>query len=93
MSSLFRRSSSALTRSVAGEILIATPQNETVDVLAGTAAHVWSLLDRPRSVKEMARMLADLYDSPRRAIANDVERLLQELVKHGSVEVVMVDDE
>jgi coenzyme PQQ synthesis protein D (PqqD) len=89
MSTVFRRSPSALTRSVAGEILIATPQNETVDILAGTAAHVWSLLDRPRSVAELGRMLAASYGSTRKAIAKDVEGLLQELVKHGSVEEVV----
>jgi hypothetical protein len=53
--------------------------------LAGSGAAVWRLLDEPRTVLDLARELADVYDAEAARIAGDIEPLLVELAESGFV--------
>jgi hypothetical protein len=53
--------------------------------LQGSGAAVWSLLDEPQTVLDLARELADVYDAEPPRIAADIEPLLAELAKSGFV--------
>ncbi|MGQ0669864.1 MAG: PqqD family protein [Actinomycetota bacterium] len=83
-----RQSPGALARSVGGEVLLAAPDREGVDVLSETAALVWSLLDRPRSLDELVDVLGERFAGSREAIARDVGSLVDDLVRRGFIEAV-----
>jgi hypothetical protein len=82
----YRRSPTALSREVDGEILLARPDRNDFDVLPDTAAGVWNLLVRPQTALGLAAELADHYEEPIDRIATDVSALLEELVRRGWVE-------
>lgn len=54
-------------------------------VLEGTSAAIWRLLDEPRSVAEVAAVLAEAYDAPPADVAAGVEAFLSDLSARGLV--------
>jgi hypothetical protein len=75
------RSSSALSRQVGDETLVTRVDRESLDVLAGTAGHIWRLLEQPRTVAELVEILAGHYRADPERIRRDVDRLLEDLVE------------
>ncbi len=62
---------------------IATGESWQID---GSAALVWRALDRPRSLEDITRHVSSDLIDPDPAIAQDIERLIGELVATGLVE-------
>ncbi len=84
----FRRSPSVLWRNNGDDVLVAGVAGDQLQVLSGTAGHVWSLLDAPRTLTELVAILDDQYQAPSGVIARDVARLLQDLQRVGLVDTV-----
>ena len=84
----FVRSPDALSRSVAGEVLVTAPGREEVDRLSPSAVAVWSLLEEPLTLSGVVEQLVEIFQAPRATIARDVERLLGDLVRLGWVQEV-----
>jgi coenzyme PQQ synthesis protein D (PqqD) len=82
----FRRSPSVPWRTVGTEVLLASPGREDFDGLSGTSATVWHLLEAPRSLQELVELLADIYATSPEAIAGEVEQLVDELLRRGSIQ-------
>jgi hypothetical protein len=87
----YRRSPAALHRTVGHEVLLAEADRDGFDVLPGTAASVWTLLEEPATLPELSHELARTYGTPVERIATDVEPLLDELVRRGWLE--RIDDD
>jgi Coenzyme PQQ synthesis protein D (PqqD) len=84
----FVRSPAVLSRTVAGEVLVTTVDQDQVDRLSPTAVAVWALLEEPATIDAVVDELARAFDAPRERIAGDVEGLLADLVRRGWVEEV-----
>jgi hypothetical protein len=85
---VFVRSPAVLSRTVAGEVLVTTVDQDQVDRLSPTAVAVWALLEEPATIDAVVDELAQEFDAPRERIAGDVEGLLADLVRRGCVEEV-----
>lgn len=87
------RSSDALVRTFADEVLLASASGGNVDRLEGSAAAVWDLLEEPRSLPDLVAALARAYETPTDRILRDVEPLVRDLVERGWIyEVQDTDD-
>jgi coenzyme PQQ synthesis protein D (PqqD) len=84
----FRRSPAALFRTAGSEVLLASADRDGVDLLPGTAAAVWLLLEEPASLAHLSEDLAELYAMPVERVVEDVEPLVDELTRRGWVERV-----
>ena len=82
---LFQRRPSVLFRAFDGFVLLAIPGEEDFKELSGAGSVIWALLGTPRSIAEIARTLANQYATPVREITLQVEALVTELVRLGSV--------
>jgi hypothetical protein len=82
-----RRTPGAPFRQVGDEIIVAVPGRDEFDVLTGSAIAVWSLLDVPRTVAELVRVLARRYRAAPGVVERDVRALLDRLGSTGTVEV------
>lgn len=87
-SSRFKRSSGALYRRVGNEILLASPEREDFDTLSATAGTAWDLLEKPRTLSELAELLATSYEVSAQSITADVGTLLLDLLRRGWIEEV-----
>jgi hypothetical protein len=57
------------------------PKTNRFCLLNGTATFLWSLLDQPRSVSELANILCDRFDSVSLAEAKcDAEKMVEQLL-------------
>lgn len=84
----FVRSPVALSRTVAGEVLVTAVGHQEVDRLSPTAVAVWALLEEPATIDTVVDELTRVFDAPRERIADDVEALLADLDRRGWVEEV-----
>ena len=90
---LLSRSPDVLSRSFAGETLVAAPTGGDVDRLTASAGVIWDLLAEPRSFDEITSDLATTYGAPRDDIAGDIEPFVRELIERGwLIEVRDADD-
>lgn len=80
-----RRSAAVLSQRAAETTVLLDPASGEYFALDDVGCRVWELSDGTLSVAEIASRLADEYDAPPAAIADDVTALLQEL---GSVALV-----
>jgi type IV secretory pathway TrbD component len=87
----YRRSPAALHRTVGHEVLLAGADRESFDVLPGTAASVWTLLEKSATLPELSDELARTYGTPVERIVADVAPLLDELVRRGWLERIDED--
>ncbi|MGH2701825.1 MAG: PqqD family protein [Actinomycetota bacterium] len=83
----FRRASGVLERVVDEEVLVATADSEVAS-LRGSAFRQWLLLDRPRTIDDLAAQLARIYDVDAGDIRSEVGDLLEDLRGRGLVEVI-----
>lgn len=84
----WRHAGSVLWRNVGDEVLVGLPEGESLEILAGTAGHVWRLLVDQPSLTQLSDRLAEAYGAPREVIAADVGALLEELGRRGFVEEI-----
>jgi hypothetical protein len=82
----YRRSSDILFRAYANEVVIASPRDETFELLSGPAADAWSVLSEGRSETELVRALAEAYGAPKETVGADIRVLLQDLEQRGLIE-------
>lgn len=83
-----RRAPSALWRNAGRDVLVTSLDREEIEILPGTAGHIWRLLEVPRSLEELAGILSDFYDASVDTIIADVAVLLEDLRRRGLVEEV-----
>jgi hypothetical protein len=82
------RAPSVLWRRVGAEVLLADPAGQDVERLSIPASASWLLLDRPRPVAELTRLLADELATDAEEIEDRVVALVDELRSHGWLEAV-----
>ena len=80
----YRRRPDLLSRTSPGLVVLARVDGTNVS-LTGSAESVWRLLDRERTLGDLADDLASIYDAESSRIAADVEPVLSELVESGFV--------
>lgn len=78
------RAGGVLHRRTLDRALVRRPDGP-LHTLPGTAAEVWALLDRPRSVGELAAALAERYDATGPEIGAGVTALVERLLAAGVV--------
>lgn len=82
-----RRVPGAAFRRLGEQVIVAVPGRDDIDVLVGSAAAVWSLLDVPRTITELVDILESRFRSAPHQIERDVRVLLERLRAEGAVEV------
>jgi hypothetical protein len=73
---------------VDGDLVALHIENGTYYSFNETAARIWALLDRPRSVSELCATLAAEFEIDAQACAGDVLLLLRDLEKDGLVDLI-----
>ncbi|MDB5706215.1 MAG: hypothetical protein JWN66_3331 [Sphingomonas bacterium] len=73
---------------VDGELVALHIENGTCYSFNATAARIWALVDRPKTVTEICAALAAEFDVDERECDTQVRLLLQDLQKDGLVELV-----
>jgi hypothetical protein len=81
-----------VARVVAGETLIVPIRAKVGDLASiysfnGTGSLIWKLLDRPKSVAQLASAVAEEYDIDAQQAEHDVTEFVNELKAVGLVEV------
>lgn len=84
MAPRYVRAPEALHRRTLDHALVRLPGGP-LHTLSGTAAEVWALLDRARSVEEVTATLARRYAAAGPEIGGDVTALVETLVDAGVV--------
>jgi hypothetical protein len=82
----YRRSRDILFRAYANEVVVASPKDETFELLSGPAADAWTLLSETPSEAQIVQTLADAYGAPEETVAKDVRVLLEGLQRRGFIE-------
>jgi hypothetical protein len=77
-----------LTRRSLDALLLLPVEGDDLVTLARTGPEVWGLLAEPRTLDELAAILADRYGAPQAVVAADVQPILDALVEGGLVEVL-----
>lgn len=88
----FVRSQSVVARVVAGETLIVPVRARVGDLASiysfnGTASVIWRLLESPRTLAELAAVVAQEYDVEPSRVERDVAEFVNEMKAVGLVEV------
>jgi len=73
---------------VDGDLVALHIENGTYYSFNETAARIWALLDRPKSVAELCATLAGEFEIDAQACAGDVLLLLRDLEKDGLVNLI-----
>lgn len=79
------RTDDVLAQDLDGQLLLLRPGAEDVLHLDVIASQVWALLDRPRTLAELAQLLAEAYAVPVAQVADDLQPALAVLQSHGFV--------
>lgn len=92
MESSFVRSRSVVARVIAGETLIVPVRSKVGDLASiysfnGTGSLIWQLLDSPKTVAELATVVAREYDVDVVRAERDVTEFVGEMKGVGLVEV------
>ena len=83
----YRRSPTALTRTVGDVVLIAIPDREGFEKLDGTSSVAWQLLEVPQTASELVDDLAEIYAVGTEEISGPITTMLEAFVGRGLVEV------
>jgi hypothetical protein len=92
MDGRFVQAPTTLSRRVGDEVLLTRVGWDGVDQLSPTAAAVWTLLDSPSNVPDLADRVSQRYSLDPRVLEQDIGTLLQELVTRGWVSEAPEDD-
>ncbi len=79
-----------VTRRLAGETIVVPVSSRVGDLdaiytLNEVASRVWTLLEVPTSVQNIAAVLCDEYDAPAEQVTNDLAELLAEFEASGLI--------
>lgn len=83
---VWERSPEVLWRWSPDGALVLPPSVADPMVFDGTASAVWDLLEIPSSLEELVEQLADHFQAPRAAVAQDVTAFLARLENLGAVQ-------
>lgn len=84
----FRASRCVVSALHADRAVLLDPEGGAYFGLDAVGSRVWSLLDEPRSVAELADLLEAEYDAPPERLRADTEALLASLLTANLVEAV-----
>jgi hypothetical protein len=90
---LLVRSPSMLWRNVGEHVVLAPPGRGDFEELSPTAAAAWRLLEAPRTLPELTDALAATYRMPREDVADDIRKLVEDLVDREAIEMVADADD
>ncbi|MDO9325108.1 MAG: PqqD family protein [Methanoregula sp.] len=92
--SVFQRSEDVVTREIMGELILVPltsgigDMEDEIYTFNETGRAIWELLDGRKSVREIARELEALYESPDGEIERDVQGIIAELIRRRMIFVV-----
>ena len=81
----------ALTRRSLDALVVLPVEGDDVVTLAGTGPEIWDLLAEPRTLDELAVILAARHATSEAIVAADVQPVLDALVVGGVVEALRDD--
>lgn len=79
--------SDQLSSDLSGEVVILNLKSGTYYGLNTMGARIWNLLQQPKAVDELQKILLDEYEVEVDRCESDLQALLQELAANGLVEV------
>lgn len=80
----YRRSPRARHRWVLDGVLIVTPQNEPMRLMA-PGDLIWQELETPQTIDEITKALGEVFAAPKARIRTDVAGVIEQLVAWGAV--------
>jgi len=80
-------------RDIAGEVVIAERDNNTVHVLNPTASLIWMLADGTRHTEDIGTMLRDKYNVAPEQASADVSEFCRQLLQAGIISMKNVSSE
>ena len=80
-----QRNPDVLQQDLDGEVLLLLPEGSEVLHLNDSASALWRALDEPRTLDEVATLLADAYAADPTVVRADLLALLPELQARGAV--------
>ena len=80
-----QRNPDVLQQDLDGEVLLLLPEGSEVLHLNDSAGALWRALDEPRTLDEVATLLADAYAADPTVVRADLLALLPELQARGAV--------
>jgi hypothetical protein len=84
---LVRKQGDWLAAKVGEEIVMMSAERGTYIGLSEVGARIWELIDTPRDVDAVCRVLQDEYDVTPEICRAEVEAFLKDMVKHGAIAV------
>jgi hypothetical protein len=69
-------------------VILAPPGREDFDVLSGSGAVIWELVDEPCTMAELLGSLAQMYGTADQDIRGDVDVLVKSLLHIGAIEEI-----
>jgi PqqD family protein of HPr-rel-A system len=76
------------------ETIVVDPRSREVHLLNGTAARIWELLERERSMEELVTALGDEYEgAPADTVRAEVQAFVTEMGAKGLVHAASGQDE
>jgi len=81
-----RQSPAAPWRRVGADVILAPLGRSDFDVLSGSGAVIWELLEQPCAESELVDALAELYHVSHGQIADDVRALVSRLRQSGLIQ-------
>jgi hypothetical protein len=81
------RRSDALWRRTVDRVLILLPTSGHFLVLKGTGCDLWSALEQPGSVGQLAKRLSERYGVSAEQVAVDIAPFIEELARYGAVDL------
>jgi hypothetical protein len=82
MESRYSRNPSVESAPMRGESVLFNPKNNKFCLLNSTAAHLWSQLESPQTVQELAASIeAHFADVDSKAVVQDVESAVSQLLE------------
>jgi hypothetical protein len=77
----YQRAAETLWRRAGDEVLLLGPCRKEMLKLSGTGRALWSVLDQPRTLAELAALLSQSYDTDLQTVMNDIKPTLDQLTQ------------
>jgi hypothetical protein len=81
------RCSEAITREVDGELVMLDPRQSMYFALDSIGRRIWELLEQPRQVDALCRVLVEEFDAPAETCRADVVAFLAQLADADLVSI------
>lgn len=82
---ILQRNPALAWREIEDEIVIISPADNVMHELNDTGSFLWKKIDGKRSVADLARLLAEIYDVTAQTALEDTQVLLSELLSRKLV--------